>query len=106
MVGGTRISDGALTLPSPASGRGFSSAGRQWPPSSQPPRRMDGGDAAGEVAVFRPLEPGGLDALHQLVLRREAADALDEILVGVAIAGDQRADPRQDAERIEIIETR
>src|SRR6185437_1243068 len=67
---------------------------------------MDGGDAAGEVAVLGALEPGRRDALDQLVLRREAADAFDEVLVGIAVAGDQRADPRQDAEGIDIIEAR
>src|SRR5258708_20922852 len=66
--------------------------GKQGPsPSSQPPGGMDGGHAAGQVAVFRALEAGGLDALDKRVLRRKAAAAFDETLAGLAIPRHQRS---------------
>jgi len=65
---------------------------------------VDCGDAAGEIAIAGALEPGGFDAVDQLGLCGEAADAFDEILVSVAIADDECADARQDLEGIEVVE--
>src|SRR6266852_4246435 len=73
-------------------------------PSSQPPGGVDCGDAAGEIAIAGALEPGGFDAVDQLGLCGEAADAFDEILVSVAIADDECADARQDLEGVEVVE--
>src|SRR5437763_2765767 len=69
------------------------------------PGRMDGGDAARQIAEAHALEPGALDALGERLLRRKAPDAFDQILVGGAILRHQRAEQRHDAEGIGLIET-
>ena len=57
---------------------------------SDPPSRMKRGDAAGQVAVSRPLEARGRDHRADLSLRRKAADALDQIGVGVTVSRHRR----------------
>src|SRR5712671_7463431 len=71
---------------------------------SEPPSRVQRRDATGQIAELDPVEPGGGDQLRQLALRRKAADALDEVVVGVAIAGDDLAEQRQHLKAVEIVE--
>src|SRR5205807_7027850 len=71
---------------------------------SKPPSRMDRGDPAGEVAEADVVEPGLPHPLGEGFLRREAPDALDEILVGGAVAGHDLPDERQRLEGIEVVE--
>src|SRR5438270_8351635 len=71
---------------------------------SEPPGRMQRRDAARQIAEPGAAEPGGLDQFRQSALRRKAADALDEVGVGVAIAGDDLAEQRQYPEAVEIVE--
>src|SRR3982074_1203715 len=73
-------------------------------PRLEPPGRVQRGDAAGQIAKLDPVEPGGGDQLRQFALCRKAADAFDEIGVGVAIAGDDLAEPGQELEAVEVVE--
>src|SRR5262245_62134328 len=73
---------------------------------SKPPAGMERGDAAGEVAEPDLLEARVAHQRRQLLLRWEAADGLDEILIGRPVAGDDHADERQHAEGIELVERR
>lgn len=61
---------------------------------------MDGSDAAGEVLVAAAAddEAGVADHVAEAVLVGEALDALDQVLVGVAVAGDELADERDGGE--------
>src|SRR6185312_2298226 len=68
------------------------------------PGRMDGRDAAGEIAEAHALETGRLDALGERRLRRKTPDALDQILVGGAIPRDDGTDQRHEAEGIGLVE--
>ncbi len=45
-----------------------------------------------------------LDHLRECRLRRELADALDEVLVRRAVAGEDRAEQRDDRERILVVD--
>ena len=72
--------------------------------ASDAPGGVEGRDAAGEVAIARPLQPGGGHARRQLLLRRKAADALHQIDIGVPVARHDPPHPGQDAEGIEIVE--
>src|SRR6185437_10815936 len=65
---------------------------------------MERGDAAGEIADAHLLEAGILHHASQLALRREAADALGKILIGVTISGHHRSESGQHGEGIEVIE--
>jgi len=65
---------------------------------------MQRGDAAGQIAELDPLEPGRRNQLRQFALRRKSPDALDEIGIGVAVAGDDLAEPRQELKAVEIVE--
>src|SRR5436190_12294668 len=70
----------------------------------EPPGRVQRGDAAGQIAKLDPVEPGGGDQLRQFALRRKAADAFNEVGVGVAIAGDDLAEPGQELKAVEVVE--
>src|SRR3546814_19225941 len=70
---------------------------------SDSPTGMEGDDPAGEVSPRHPLEARGTHPRGEVFLRREAADALDEILIGVEVAGDHPAEYRQNLERIGIV---
>src|SRR5690349_24290739 len=72
--------------------------------TSDPPRRMDRGDAGAEIAVADPGESRRLDPAHKIFLVREAPDALDEIGIGVAVAGHGLPQPRQHREGIMVVE--
>ena len=48
--------------------------------------------------------PAPADHLGELALPREAPDALYEIGIGVAIAGDDLAEQRHDLEAVEVVE--
>src|SRR5947207_3422189 len=74
------------------------------PPRSEPPGGMQRGDAAGQIAELDPLEPGRRNQLRQFALRRKSPDALDEIGIGVAVAGDDLAEPRQELKAVELVE--
>src|SRR5262245_7747157 len=63
--------------------------------SSHFPARMHGGDAARKIAMLHLGEAGLLYSLRERSLRRKAADALREVAIGGAIAGDQLAQTRQ-----------
>src|SRR5262249_15015155 len=65
---------------------------------------MDGHDAAREVAIAHALETGGAHQAGELLLRREPADAFDEIAIGVAVACHGVADPGHDLERVTLVE--
>src|SRR5205823_6273750 len=71
---------------------------------SEPPGRMNGGDAAGQVSVARPVEPRRFDPFRERALRWEAADALDEIVVSRAIAGDDLTEHGQHLKAVKIVE--
>src|SRR3954471_12109161 len=71
---------------------------------SEPPAGMDRRDAAGQVAVAHLTESGRFDPSHQTFLIGELADALDQILVRLAVAGHQLAQPWQDRERVPVID--
>ena len=64
---------------------------------------MQGRHAAGEVAVADAAEAGLLDHPGEGLLVGEAADALDQVLVGLAIARDPFADLRNGLERPGVI---
>ena len=53
----------------------------------QPPAGMDGGDPARKIAPAHLLEARLLHHVGEFLLRRETANAFDQISVGVAIAG-------------------
>src|SRR5438477_8836461 len=72
-------------------------------PRLEPPGRVQRGDAAGQIAKLDPVEPGGGNQFRQLALRRKAADAFDEVGVGVAIAGDDLAEPGQKLKAVEVV---
>src|SRR5580692_1594907 len=65
---------------------------------------MKGGDAARQIAPDHLLEAGIAHHRGQLGLRRKTADALDEILISVAILGDDATEPRQYGKRIKIVD--
>src|SRR5580704_4769348 len=71
---------------------------------SEPPGRMQRGDAARQIAEPDAAKPRGLDQFRQRALRRKAADALGEIGIGVAIAGDDLAEQRQYPKAVEVVE--
>ena len=50
-------------------------------------------DAARQVSVAHLFEPGGRDHARKGLLIGEAADALDQIFVCLAVAGDALAEP-------------
>ena len=65
---------------------------------------MDRHDPCGEVLVRAALEAGGGHHALELVLRRMLADGLGEVLVAVAVVGEQLAEARQDLERVEVVD--
>ena len=65
---------------------------------------MDRRDAAREVPVVDPGEAGIGDHRGEAGLVGELADRLDQIAVGVAIAGDHLAKRRDDVEGEEVVE--
>ncbi len=58
----------------------------------------------GQIAVSDLLEPGRRDHFGELALARKAADAFDEIGIGVAVAGDDLPEQRHDMKAVEIVE--
>src|SRR5262245_29364845 len=122
------LRSGAVTRAKSASGPGrFASSGRTRAPDqartapalvnlailaialittalSQPPGGMDRGNPAAQIAVPRPLEARILDPMHEVFLIGEATDALDEIAVGGAVAGDEPAESGYGIEGIGVIE--
>src|SRR5262245_5925314 len=121
------LRSGAVTRAKSASGPGkFASSGRTRAPDqartapalvkramlaialmsvvSQPPGGMDRGNPAAQIAVPHPLEARILDQMHEVFLIGEAADALDEIAVGGAVAGDEPAESGYGIEGIGVIE--
>src|SRR5215510_6887456 len=65
---------------------------------------MDRGNPAAQIAVPHPLEARIFDQMHEVFLIGEAADALDEITVGGAVAGDEPAESGYGIEGIGVIE--
>src|SRR5690348_17040564 len=61
---------------------------------SNPPPRMDRRNAAGQVAIGHTREAGRADHLGELLLLGEPADALDQVAVGICIAGRELAEAR------------
>src|SRR3546814_18213132 len=68
--------------------------------ASDPPGRMQGRDAAAQVAILHLGESRCRDTAGERLLVGEAADAFDEIAIGVAVAGDDRAERRSEAGRV------
>src|SRR6266851_4531314 len=64
--------------------------------ASKVPGRMERSDASREVAKPHLIEPRARDHVGKFALSRETADAFCEIDIGLAIAGDDPAKPRQD----------
>src|SRR3546814_8004978 len=62
--------------------------------ASDPPGRMQGRDAAAQVAILHLGESRRRDTAGARLLIGEAADAFDEITIGVAVAGADRAERR------------
>lgn len=81
------------------------------PQALQLDTRVDARDAVPEVrpgpALALAHGPGRearvLDHLRELGLRRELADALDEVLVRGAVAGEDRAEQGYDRERVLVV---
>src|SRR6266446_1355572 len=71
---------------------------------SEPPGRMQRGDPARQITEPGAAEPRGLDQSRQRALRRKAADALDEIGIGLAIASDDLTEQRQYPKAVEVVE--
>src|SRR5581483_5542862 len=71
---------------------------------SNPPARMHGGDAAGEVAVAHAAKARLADQGGERLLLRKAADALDEVAVGLGRTRRQGAEPRDHLEGVEVVE--
>jgi hypothetical protein len=64
---------------------------------------MERSDAPREVAISHLIEPRSDDHVGKFALSGEAADAVCEIGIGLSIAGDEPAEPRQDLEAVEIV---
>src|SRR5208282_2395362 len=69
----------------------------------EPPGGVEGRDAAREIAKAHEAKPGARDAPGELLLRREAADALDKILVGLAASRDPLAEPGDEREGVALV---
>src|SRR5262245_32067835 len=101
--GRTRAPDQASTAPALVK-RAILAIALITPASSQPPGGMDRGNPATQIAVPNPLEARILDQMHEVFLIGEAADALDEIAVGGAVAGDEPAESGYGIKGIGVIE--
>src|SRR5579871_700839 len=72
----------------------------------QPPAGMNRDDAARQIGIGDAFEAYRRHAFDQFGLRREFADALGEVLIGVAVVRDHPAEERQHRKGIAIIEFR
>ena len=63
-------------------------------------------DPRSALALMHPAshEASVLDHLRELGLRRELADALDEVLVRGAVPGEDRAEEGDDGERVLVVD--
>src|SRR5262245_51919636 len=87
---------GNLTLPSPAGGEGAVMGA--WPPSSQPPARVQRHDAPGHALETDAAEARVAHHLRERLRVREAADRFDEVAIGFAIT---RHDPPERRDHVE-----
>src|SRR5262249_17084124 len=97
---------GAAAYARSSTGGGCCAAPAAWFDRSDAPGRVERGDAASEIAERHLREAMLRNDPGKLLLHRESADALDQILIGLAVAGHYLAERRTDAEGIEVIEPR
>src|SRR5271169_3719447 len=72
--------------------------------ASEAPGRVERSDAPREIAVSDLFEPGAGDHFGQLALARETANALDQIGISLAVAGDDLPEQGHDMKAVEIVE--
>src|SRR5271167_102485 len=72
--------------------------------ASEAPGRVKRSDAPRQITVSDLFEPGVGDHFGQLALAWEPADALDQIGVGLAVAGDDLPEQRHDMKTVEVVE--
>ena len=65
---------------------------------------MERSDAPCQIAKFDLVEPGGGNHFGEFALPREAADAFDEIGIGVTVTGDNLAKVRNNLKAIEVVQ--
>ncbi len=68
------------------------------------PAAVDCGDAAGQIAICDARKSGLANKVGERLLVREATNALNEIAVGIGVAGGQFSEAGNNFERVEIIE--
>src|SRR5690606_3003540 len=92
-------------MPARARRSRFISAAAISSPESDPPAGVESSDAAGQVAPGHLLEAGGTGHFGENFLRRELADALHEVAVGLLTRSDEPPETRDDLKRVQIVKT-